>query len=238
MAPASLGESFQSFFDAVDDFVSNLASVRLGPLILALLFFTAYLTLRARASFNILRATYPDERIQFREIWGAYFAGYGFNAVIPPRGGDVVRLFLTKTSVPNSSYPAVAATFVVELGFDVAMGSLILLFAFTQGVFPKPPDFAKLNAFDLLPRPAPALRAVPDHGAGDRDVRGVRAAERAGQGVLGGCGRVHDPARPRALPARGLRRAVRGLAVPLRRVLGLLSAFRVGGSVNVLWCWA
>ena len=37
----------------------------------------------------------------------------------------------------------------VELGYDVAMGSLILLFAFTQGVFPKPPDFAKLNAFDL-----------------------------------------------------------------------------------------
>ena len=31
----------------------------------------------------------------------------------------------------------------------MAMGSLILLFAFTQGVFPKPPDFAKLNAFDL-----------------------------------------------------------------------------------------
>jgi uncharacterized membrane protein YbhN (UPF0104 family) len=146
---ATLGESFQSFFDAVDDFFSNLASVRLGPLVLAMLLFTAYLTLRARASFNILRATYPDERIEFRQIWGAYFAGYGFNAVIPARGGDVVRLFLTKTSVPNSSYPAVAATFVVELGFDVAMGSLILLFAFSQGVFPKPPDFAKLNAFDL-----------------------------------------------------------------------------------------
>jgi uncharacterized membrane protein YbhN (UPF0104 family) len=149
VAPASLGESFQSFFDAVDDFVSNLASVRLGPLLLALLLFTAYLSLRARASFNILRATYPNERFQFREIWGAYFAGYGFNAVIPARGGDVVRLFLTKTSIPNSSYPAVAATFVVELGFDVVMGSLMLLFAFTQGAFPKPPDFAKLDAFDL-----------------------------------------------------------------------------------------
>jgi hypothetical protein len=37
----------------------------------------------------------------------------------------------------------------VELIFDVTMGSVILLFAFTQGVFPKPPDFAKLNAFDL-----------------------------------------------------------------------------------------
>jgi uncharacterized membrane protein YbhN (UPF0104 family) len=149
VAPATIGESFQSFFDAVDSFFSNLASVRLGPLVLALLSFTIYLTLRARASFNILRAAYPDERFNFREIWGAYFAGYGFNAVIPARGGDVVRLFLTKTSVPHSSYPAVAATFVVELGFDVAMGSLILIFAFTQGVFPKPPDFAKLNAFDL-----------------------------------------------------------------------------------------
>ena len=149
MAPATVGESFQSFFDAVDDFVSNLASVRLGPLVIALLLFTAYLTLRARASFNILRAAYPTERIEFRRVWGAYFAGYGFNAVIPARGGDVVRLFLTKSSVPNSSYPAVAASFVAELGFDIAMGSLILTFAFTQGVFPKPPDFAKLNAFDL-----------------------------------------------------------------------------------------
>ena len=146
---ASLGESFESFFDAVDSFVSNLASVRLIPLLFALLLFTCYLSLRARASFNVLRAAYPAERISFRRIWGAYFAGYGFNAVIPARGGDVVRLFLTRNSVPNSSYPAVAASFVVELIFDVTMGSLILLFAFSQGVFPKPPDFAKLNAFDL-----------------------------------------------------------------------------------------
>jgi uncharacterized membrane protein YbhN (UPF0104 family) len=146
---ASLGGSFESFFNAVDEFFSNLASVRLIPLLFALALFTCYLTLRARASFNILRAAYPDERISFQKIWGAYFAGYGFNAVIPARGGDVVRVFLTKNSVPNSSYPAVAATFVVELIFDVAMGSLILIFAFTQGVFPKPPDFAKLNAFDL-----------------------------------------------------------------------------------------
>jgi uncharacterized membrane protein YbhN (UPF0104 family) len=149
MYSANLGESFSDFFDAVDSFFSNLASVRLIPLLLAALLFTTYLTLRARASFNILRAAYPDERFRFLDIWGAYFAGYGFNAVIPARGGDVVRAFLTKTSVPHSSYPAVAATFVVELGYDLAMGTLILLFAFTQGVFPKPPDFAKLNAFDL-----------------------------------------------------------------------------------------
>jgi len=146
---AALGESFRSFFDAVESFLAGLAEVQLGPLAVALAAFTIYLSLRARASFNILRAAYPAEAVQFREVWGAYFAGYGFNSVIPARGGDVIRLFLTKTSVPRSSYPAVGASFVVEAAFDVAMGVLILGFAFTQGVFPKPPDFAKLNAFDL-----------------------------------------------------------------------------------------
>jgi len=148
-AQATIGDSFRSFFDAVEQFFEGLADVRLGSLLLALLCFTVYLTFRARASYNILRAAYPTEHIDFTKIWGAYFAGYGFNAVIPARGGDVVRLFLTKISIPRSSYPAVAASFVVEAIFDVAMGVLILTFAFSQGVFPKPPDFASLNAFDL-----------------------------------------------------------------------------------------
>ena len=150
MAPAAaLGDSFRSFFDSVDSFFSNLAAVHFGTLFLALLSFTAYLTLRSRASFHILRAAYPDRDFRWRDIWGAYFAGYGFNSVIPARGGDVVRAFLTKTSVSQSSYPAVAAGFAVEMIFDLVMGSLMLTFAFTQGAFPKPPDFSKLPAFDL-----------------------------------------------------------------------------------------
>jgi uncharacterized membrane protein YbhN (UPF0104 family) len=146
---ASLGDSFSSFFDAVGDFFGSVAAIQWLALLPALAAFLIYLSLRARASFNILRAAYPEERIQFRFIWGAYIAAYGFNSVIPARGGDVVRLFLTKTSVPNSSYPAVAAAFSVELIFDLCMAIPILAFAFTQGVFPKPPDFSKLPAFDL-----------------------------------------------------------------------------------------
>ena len=149
MPLASIGDSFSSFFDAVGEFVSNIAGVNWLALILGLAIFIGYLTLRARASFNILRAAYPDERIRFQQIWGAYLAGYGFNSVVPARGGDVVRLFLTKTSVPNSSYPAVASSFAVESIFDLTMAIPILLFAFTQGAFPKPPDFSKLPAFDL-----------------------------------------------------------------------------------------
>src|SRR5919106_3519934 len=146
---ADAGDSFREFFEAFEQFFENLAAIQWGSLLFAMLAFVGYLTLRSRASFHILRAAYPDERFQWRRIWGAYFAGYGFNSVIPARGGDVIRLFLTKSAVPNASYPAVAASFAVEMVFDVMMGVLILTFAFTQGVFPKPPDFSDLPAFDL-----------------------------------------------------------------------------------------
>src|SRR3954469_18682179 len=149
MLVANVGDSFRSFFNAVGSFFSNLAAVHWLALLLALVAFTAYLTLRARASFHILRAAYPDSPILFRRVWGAYFAGYGFNSVIPARSGDVIRLFLTKTAVPGSSYPAVAAAFAIEFIFDLTIAVPVLGFAFSQGVFPKPPDFSKLPAFDL-----------------------------------------------------------------------------------------
>jgi uncharacterized membrane protein YbhN (UPF0104 family) len=146
---ASIGSSFDSFFDAVGEFLSSLARIQWGALMLALLTFGVYLTLRSRASFHILRAAYPDRHIRWREVWGAYMAGYGFNSVIPARGGDVVRLFLTRNAVPESTFPALGAGFAVEMLFDLVMGSCMLAFSFTQGVFPKPPDFSKIPAFDL-----------------------------------------------------------------------------------------
>jgi uncharacterized membrane protein YbhN (UPF0104 family) len=145
----TIGESLSAFAEAFGDFVGNLARVDWGDLLLGLLAFGVYLSLRARAYHHVIRAAYPEEPIAFRRIWGAYFAAYGFNNVIPARGGDVIRLFLTRTSVPGSSYPAVASSFAVELLFDLCVGLLVLAFAFSQGVFPKPPDFARLPAFDL-----------------------------------------------------------------------------------------
>ena len=138
-----------AFFDAVGDFFSNLASIHWLALFIGLVAFIAYLTIRARAYFHVLRAAYPDERFEFRKIWGAYMAAYGFNNVVPARGGDIIKLFLTKTSIPHSSYPAVGSSFFVEAIFDLCMAIPILTFAFTQGAFPKPPDFSKIPAFDL-----------------------------------------------------------------------------------------
>ena len=68
--PASIGGSFSSFFDAVGDVLLEPRRVRWLALLLALVAFIVYLTLRARASFNILRAAYPDERIRVPQHLG------------------------------------------------------------------------------------------------------------------------------------------------------------------------
>lgn len=149
MASASIGQSLSTFFNAVGQFFSDLAAVHWLSLFLGLVFFGANLTLRSRAFFNSLRAAYPTAVFQWRRVWGAYFAAVGFNNVVPARGGDVIKLFLTRSSIPGSRYPTVAAAFFVESVFDACVGVLVLIFAFTQGVFPKPPDFSKLSSFDI-----------------------------------------------------------------------------------------
>jgi uncharacterized membrane protein YbhN (UPF0104 family) len=149
LASASLGQSLSSFFDAVGQFFSDLEAVHWGLLLLGLAFFGLNLTLRSRAFFHSLRAAYPAATIKWRRIWGSYFAAVGFNNVVPARGGDLIKLFLARSSIPGASYPTVAAAFFVEAIFDLSVGVVVLIYAFTRGVFPKPPDFAKLNSFDI-----------------------------------------------------------------------------------------
>jgi uncharacterized membrane protein YbhN (UPF0104 family) len=141
--------SLNTFLEGVNQFFSSLAALSWGYLLLGLTFHGFNLALRSRAAFNVLRAAYPAERFQWRRIFGAYVAGVGFNAVVPARGGDIIKLFLCRSSIPNSSYPAVGAGLTVDALFDASIAILVLIFSFTQGVFPKPPDFSKLNAFDL-----------------------------------------------------------------------------------------
>jgi uncharacterized protein (TIRG00374 family) len=149
LASTSVGQSISSFLNAAGQFFADLAAVHWLALLAGLAFFLLNLTLRSRAFFNSLRAAYPATSFQWRRIWGAYLAAVGFNNVVPARGGDVIKLFLTRSSIPGSRYPTVAAAFFVEAIFDVSVGVFVLIFAFTQGVFPRPPDFSKLSSFDI-----------------------------------------------------------------------------------------
>ena len=149
MIRASILDSVQSVAEAIGNFFSSLADVDLLLLVVAMAVFIAYLSMRALALYNTLRAAYPYEIIPYRQIWAAYIAAYGFNNVVPARGGDVIKFFLVKTSVPGSTYPAVGAAFVVEVIFDATMAVPILIFAFSQGVFPAVPDLPDLGGFSL-----------------------------------------------------------------------------------------
>jgi uncharacterized membrane protein YbhN (UPF0104 family) len=96
-----------------------------------------------------VEAAYPQERVRWRDVWGSYMVGYAVNNVFPLGGGNIAQLFLTRIAIPDSSYPAIAAALSTGVLFDWFMGMLVMCFAFTQGVFPKPPDFSKLPAFDI-----------------------------------------------------------------------------------------
>jgi uncharacterized membrane protein YbhN (UPF0104 family) len=130
-------------------FFSQLASLSWISLLLALAFYSLYLLLRSRALWGAVRAAYPGETVRWRDVWGAYMVGYAVNNVFPLGGGNLAQLFLTRVSIPSGSYPTVAAALWTGTLFDWFMGLLVMCFAFTQGVFPKPPDFSKLPAFDI-----------------------------------------------------------------------------------------
>jgi len=146
---ASVQSSFDAFLDAVDSFGSNLAAVHWEALSLALALHFLHLICRSRAWFNALRAAYPNERFRFRRIAGSYIAGVGVNSVVPIRGGDVLKIYLAKTSIPKSTYPAVTSSFFVESIFDISIGALVMLFAITHGALPSLPELPSLPAFDL-----------------------------------------------------------------------------------------
>ncbi len=146
---ASVGTTITHLIDSAGTFFSQLASLSWVSLLLGLAFYALYLLLRSRALWAALRAAYPGEVVRWRDVWGAYMVGYAVNNVFPLGGGNIAQLFLTRVAIPPSSYPTVAAALSTGVVFDWLMGVLVMCFAFTQGVFPKPPDFSKLPAFDI-----------------------------------------------------------------------------------------
>jgi uncharacterized membrane protein YbhN (UPF0104 family) len=82
-------------------------------------------------------------------VWGGYVVAYGLNNFVPASAGNVAQYYLTKNSIENSSYPTVTTALATGAVLDACVSTLVLAFAFTQGIFPKPADFADLSSFDL-----------------------------------------------------------------------------------------
>ena len=98
------------------------------------LFHTANLLLRTRAWYAILRAAYPERAYyRWRSCAGAYLSGVGLNALIPARGGDLLKLYLVRLRLPESRIATVVATLLVETLLDTFIGPALFVYAYTRG---------------------------------------------------------------------------------------------------------
>jgi uncharacterized membrane protein YbhN (UPF0104 family) len=131
-----------AFFHAVHVFFSHLAAVGWTALALGLACHFLKIVVRTIAWRNILAAAFPESRVRWRPIFGAYVAGVGVNSIAPARGGDLVKLYLAKRAIERSTYPTLGATLIVETLFDTVAATGFLLWALTLGVLP---------GFDVLP---------------------------------------------------------------------------------------
>ncbi len=125
-----------SVLHAIGVFFDHLAAVEWKWLALGVLCHLCKLVAVSRAWRNILRAAYPGQRIRWRQIFGAYVAGTGVNALIPARGGDVVRLFLAKRRIEGSTYTTLVSTSLLQTLFDMVIAGCFVLWALTQHVLP------------------------------------------------------------------------------------------------------
>ncbi len=149
MPIADLGSNFDHFFSVAAEFFRHLSDIRWTQFGIALLCLLAMQLARAWAWLNVLRASYPQQRIPFLPLAAAYLAGAGINAVVPAHAGDVTKVFLVKRQIPDSSYPAVTSSFLVQTVFDTSVGILVLLYAISQGLLPPLPQIPELPAFEI-----------------------------------------------------------------------------------------
>ena len=149
MPTADLGDSFEAFFNRAAEFFRHLSEVHWTPFAIALGCLLAMQLARAWAWRNVLRAAYPGQLIAFLPLSAAYLAGAGINAVVPAHAGDATKVFLVKRQIPDSSYPAVTSSFLVQTVFDTSAGLLVLVYAISQGLLPPLPRIPDLPAFEL-----------------------------------------------------------------------------------------
>jgi glycosyltransferase 2 family protein len=121
---------------ALAAFAQHLGAVAWLPVLYALACHFAKMLARSRAWRNVLAAAFPDAEVRWRSVFGAYAAGAGLNAIVPARGGDLLRLSLIKRRVPDATFTTLASSLVVESIADSVISASLLLWALHEHVLP------------------------------------------------------------------------------------------------------
>jgi uncharacterized membrane protein YbhN (UPF0104 family) len=128
----------------------NAASVNIVLLILGAMLYVVSQAVRTVGWHTILRAAYPEAvDLRRRDVIRAYLAGSGLNAVIPARGGDIVKLAIVHRHIPGSRWSTLAATFLPETLFETAFGTALVIWALARGFLPVPNAVGEVPSYDV-----------------------------------------------------------------------------------------
>ena len=153
---AGVDHAFRVFFDHVQ-------AIAWLPVAYALACHLLRLLVRSRAWRNIVAAAYPESNVRWRSVFGAYAAGVGVNAVIPVRGGDLLKLFLVRRRLEGATYATLAATLLVETLVDALLSAALLVWALETHVLPGVNVLHRLPSIDwfwLFRHPRSALIVI------------------------------------------------------------------------------
>jgi uncharacterized membrane protein YbhN (UPF0104 family) len=135
---------------AIGLLLDSATSVNVPLLILGALLYVFSQCVRTIGWHTILRAAYPQaHELRRRDVIKAYLAGSGLNAVIPARGGDVVKLAIVHRHIPGSRWSTLAATFLPETLFESAFGTVLVIWALARGFLPVPNAVGEVPAYDV-----------------------------------------------------------------------------------------
>ena len=156
---------------------------------LGVVLYLAAQTVRPRGWHTILRAAFPEATdLRPRDVIRAYLAGAGVNAIVPARGGDVVKLALVRRRIAGARYSTLAATFIPETLFETACGTALVAWGLAMGFIPVPTTSGELPALDVslvLRHPVQsAVVVVVLAVVGRRLVRVLHGALRQGTAIL------------------------------------------------------
>ena len=140
----------RELFDAIEAFFETLTTINWAPLGAAIMCHLGRIVARSRAWRNAVAAAYPDSEVAWRQVFGGYVAGIGANALLPGRGGDLLRLYIVKHRVDGATYPTLASTLLADGIFDFFAASLLLGWALYEGILPGSGVLPNLPAIDWL----------------------------------------------------------------------------------------
>jgi uncharacterized membrane protein YbhN (UPF0104 family) len=140
----------RELFDAIEAFFETLTTISWLPLALAVLCHLGRIAARSRGWRTAIAAAYPDTEVEWKQVFGGYVAGIGANALLPGRGGDLLRLYIVKHRVDGATYPTLASTMLADGIFDLFAASLLLGWALWEGILPGGSVLPDLPANDWL----------------------------------------------------------------------------------------